>query len=325
MNKSISLTISFMLVSCFSYGQNSSSDFVKSGSPVLKVFANYHSNLDDISKMEIKRSYFGYNYNLSKSYSVKVVFDVCENNGNYSSFLKIAQLKYKKDRIKVEMGMISTKQFKVQERFWGYRYLLKSFQDEYGFNASADIGISVNYKLSDKLLVDAIIQNGEGYKHVEPTQTYRGGFGITYFPIKPLTLRLYYDKSDKPAISRKNIAAFVGYKYKKKFRIGAEYNLQLNHDFIDAKDYSGISLYSTYVINSNFELFARYDDLSLSKLEGDAYVLNKYEDGRTIISGLQYSPVSGVHVSVNYRGFCARSDSEGIESMFYLNFEYSIK
>lgn len=42
--------------------------------------------------------------------------------------------------------------------------MMKSFQDEYKFGSSADLGVSVAYKFNKVVSADVIVANGEGYK-----------------------------------------------------------------------------------------------------------------------------------------------------------------
>ncbi len=303
--------------------------FKPNGGALVKIFANYHTNFNDVSVMQIERAYLGYNYNFSENYSAKITLDVTGTDfygkKRYDAFLKIAQLQYKKNKTTIKVGLIPTKQFKTQEHFWGYRYLMKSFQDIYKMNGSADLGVSVDYHLFDNLCFDVIIQNGEGYKNISPTGTYRGGLGITYMPVKSLTLRVYSDVSSKPDVNRSNFAGFVGYKFKHKFKIGAEYNLQIGNKFVQEKEYSGISVYTTVFINKKFNVFARYDMLQSNTLEGDAEAWYYKKNGSGPVAGFEYKPVKGVKVSANYRGWQSYNNDVDYENMLYINFEYSFK
>ena len=128
--------------------------------------------------------------------------------------------------MKIKAGMIPTKQFKVQEEFWGYRYIFKSFQDEYKFNGSADLGMSVDYQLMKNISVDFIIQNGECYKHIKSTGHFREGLGIGFSPVKSLLLRVYTDVTSRGGNNRISYTGFVGYKYRERFKIAVEYLLQ---------------------------------------------------------------------------------------------------
>jgi len=303
--------------------------FKPNGRALVKIFANYHTNFAEISKMQIERAYLGYNYNFSENYSAKITLDVTGTDFygklRYDVFLKIAQLQYKKNKTTIKVGLIPTTQFKVQEKFWGYRYIMKSFQDIYRMNGSADLGVSVDYKIFDNFSVDVIVQNGEGYKSIEPTGTYRGGLGLTYLPIKSLIIRVYSDISSMPDVNRVNFAAFIGYKFKKLFKVGAEYNLQIGNRFVQEKEYSGVSAYTTVFISKKFNVFARYDLVKSNTLENDIEPWYIKRNGNGLIAGIEYSPIKGVKVSTNYRGWQSDIASKDFESMFYLNFQYSFK
>ena len=326
------LLIVFVAFTLNLFSQESKPVFVVDGKPTLKVFANYNSNLggneqvEAKESMQIKRAYLGYKANLSENYSMKITMDVGNNSGKYSTYLKVAELKYTKDKWTVNVGMIATKQFKVQEKFWGYRYLLKTYQDQYKYNSSADLGLSANYQINKNIGVDAIIQNGEGYKHVDPTGTYRGGFGTT-IKYKPITFRVYYDISAKTDINRQNIATFIGYKFKDKFKIGAEYNYQLNNAFVEDHNMFGYSVYSTFFINPKFEIFSRYDNSASNVIEEegsrlDPQAWNANKDAQLSVIGLQYKPIKNISVSANYRRYLsAVEDAEGVNWLF-LNLEF---
>lgn len=112
-------------------------------------------------------------------------------------------------------GLISTTQFKLQEDFWGKRYVMKSFQDEYKFGSSADLAFSAAYKFNKVVSADVIVANGEGYKKVQVKDGLQYGAGVTLTPVKGLVVRAYgsYNEAvedDEKGIT--NLAAFVGYK-----------------------------------------------------------------------------------------------------------------
>jgi len=335
--KFLLITFIGLSFSLFSQEENKTVDkptFKPEGKAIVRVFANYNSNLGGnkevgaFEAMQVKRAYLGYKSTLSENYSIKLVMDVGENSGLYRAYLKNADLKYKKNKWTVHIGIIATKQFKVQEKFWGYRYIRKSFQDQYKYNASADLGMSVDYKINNILSVDAIIQNGLGYKLILPTGTYKGGLGLTA-KYKSLLFRLYYDISSKPAANKQNIATFIGYKFKNKFRIGAEYNYQLNNRFIEEHDLFGYSLYTTYIINNKIEVFARYDNSQSNIVEDEGSRLdplpwNINRDAQMGMIGLQYKLLEKVKISANYRRVLSSvTDSKSVNWIF-LNLEFKL-
>ncbi|MBQ2838793.1 MAG: hypothetical protein IJE73_04045, partial [Muribaculaceae bacterium] len=140
------------------------------GKAIIQVFANAHTGFgadNDDRGFELDRSYVGYQYQLTKDLSIKAVLEVGQSSDvddyHHIAYVKNAQVTWKPGRWTLDGGLISTTQFKVQEKHWGYRYIMKSFQDEYKFGSSADLGISAAYKFNDVVSADAIIVNGEGY------------------------------------------------------------------------------------------------------------------------------------------------------------------
>ena len=67
------LILSILILSVASYAQSSDMEFKPSGDVQFKVFWNYHTDLSDnadkTSAFELKRSYFGYGYDFSKTIS----------------------------------------------------------------------------------------------------------------------------------------------------------------------------------------------------------------------------------------------------------------
>ena len=129
--KKISLTTVILLMSnllLFSQGQSH-----------VKIFTNFNYDMsaeegeNTFKEFEIKRSYLGYSYKMSDSFSAKITFDVGKNDGgsDYTTYLKIAALTWKANaKTTINFGMIGTKNFKFMEKGWGKRYVYKSLQDE---------------------------------------------------------------------------------------------------------------------------------------------------------------------------------------------------
>ncbi len=274
------------------------------GKAIIQVFGNFHSGFgaeNDNRGFELDRSYLGYQYTLGKGLQVKAVMDIGQSNNveDYQriAYIKNAQISWNTEKWSLEGGLISTTQFKVQEKFWGYRYIMKSFQDEYKFGSSADLGISATYNVNKWFSVDAIIVNGEGYKKVQQNDGLLYGFGTTFTPIKDVTIRLYCslnEAADKSADDSYNYATFIGYTHNK-FSIGAEYNIYQNYGNTKDADLYGLSVYTTAKLSKAIDLFARYDNLS-SK---DDWNLTK-DESATII-GAQFKVGKYVKISPNFR------------------------
>ena len=171
MKKILLLLSGIVLMGANAMAQEAKNDTLKTepkGKAIIQVFANAHTGFgvdNDDRGFELDRSYVGYQYSLGKGLSVKAVLDVGQSSDvdDYHRivYVKNAQATWKTGRLTLDGGLISTTQFKVQEKHWGYRYIMKSFQDEYKFGSSADLGLSVAYKFADWMSADAIIVNGE--------------------------------------------------------------------------------------------------------------------------------------------------------------------
>ena len=224
------------------------------GKAIVQVFGNFHAGFGEQNNdmgFELDRSYLGYEYKLEDGLTVKGVMDIGKSKSvddyHRIAYIKNAQVSWKKGNLTLNGGLISTTQFNFQEKFWGYRYIMKSFQDQYKFGNSADLGISVAYKFADWVSADAIIVNGEGYKKVQVNDGLNYGLGVTLTPVKGFQIRLYGGLNESGVEGKANtvnMAAFAGYKHDK-FTIGAEYNHMLNASYTEGNDQFGYSVFGS--------------------------------------------------------------------------------
>jgi len=342
MKKMKSILGLLLMTLCLGSIAQETTEFKPSGKATGKVFFNYHYDMTDgeeqESSFEIKRAYFGYNYNIAKGLKASITLDVGKNEGgsDYTAFLKKAQLEWKaSSAVKVSLGMISTIQFSEQEKFWGYRYIMKSFNDQYGFGSSADLGIKANFKLSDAFSANAFVINGEGYKKVQDEDGKQKVGASLIYQHKGLVVKVYADANSGKVMTESGgekdattsaLATFIGYKFSDKFRFAAEYNKLVNGEkyskIAEDKDLEGLSFYSTYTFNKKWEVFGRYDNLSSNKLEGDTEKWNLSKNGNAITTGVQYAPTKGVRMAFNYRNFAHKDSSNEDQSQIFVNFEF---
>lgn len=314
----------------------SNENFKPNGKVLFKIFWNYHAdfspNASKTSAFELKRSYFGYAYSFNEKISAKITFDVGSNVGGsaYTTFLKAAQLDWKvSNGVKLSMGLIGLKQFNDQEKFWGHRYLEKSFQDKYGFGSSADLGVSAEFKLLKNLKANLLIINGEGYKKIQDVDgNQKVGGSLVFTPLEGFISKIYLDSQPTTggdAIT--SYAFFAGYKAND-WRLGAEYNIQNNATKYaspaSGKNLNGISIYATYKLNKKWELFGRFDQLNSNRLIGDLQDWNFDKNGDRTIFGVQVAPVKGLKFALNYQGFSSDNSALKTNSMVFLNAEFKL-
>lgn len=320
MKRKVLLTFAMLGMALIGMSQTSE-EFTPSGKPFVKIFSNVHSTITDgetATAFELSRLYLGYEYFFSPNFSAKANFDVGDpgsdnNKLHMTAYVKNAYVAYKNGGLTVNFGLIGTTAFGTQEKFWGNRYVEKSFQDKFGFNASADLGASVAYKFCKEFSADVILVNGEGYKNLQSDSAMRVGFGATINPVKKVTARAYYDFINKD-VTESTLGLFAGYQADN-FSIGAEYNKKYNSKFVDGQDQDGVSAYAAYKTSKKVKLFARFDQLNSNN------DWNMSKDGQLYIAGLEYAPVKGVKVAPNFSGWSPADSSKPFQSTLFLNCE----
>ena len=266
------------------------------GKAIIQVFGNFHTGFghaNDDRGFELDRSYLGYQYDLGNGLQIKGVMDIGQsddvNDYHRIAYIKNAQISWKTGNWTLTGGLISNTQFNVQEKFWGYRYVMKSFQDLYKFGNSADLGVSVAYKFADWISADAIVVNGEGYKKVQQNDGLMYGLGTTLTPATNLTMRVYYglnEGADETKKDIQNLATFIGVKLDW-FSLGAEYNWMWNAKNVEGADYKGLSVYGNAKLNKKVDAYIRYDHCS--------------DDKSGFIAGVQCKLGKYVKISPNFR------------------------
>ena len=321
MKKNVILAGLFACMSITAQAQDAKTEEPK-GKAIVQVFGNFHTGFgteNDDRGFELERSYLGYEYNLNKNLTVKGVMDIGKSSDisdyHRMAYIKNAMVSWKTGNLTLNGGLISTTQFNFQEKFWGYRYIMKSFQDQYKFGNSADLGISATYKFADWLSADAIIVNGEGYKKVQKNDGLNYGLGTTLTPAKGLQIRLYGGLNESGEQGKENIvnmAAFVGYK-SDKFTIGAEYNKMWNASYKEGQDQYGYSIFASAKLDKKTEVYARFDDLC-SK---DGW--NKAKDEQAAILGAQFKLGKYVKMAPNFRMSMPKADNLDNGYSAYIN------
>ena len=313
--------------------------FNGAGKPIIQVFGNFDLNLGkDHGKRYgfwIGRAHFGYEHQFSEQFSGRIVLDVgrptlfsqfsemggYKEGSYYSVTLKFASLEWMpNEHIRIQAGSILQNHYITQEKFWGYRYLAPTFQDKYFGTPSGDLGIIGYFKVNEFLGLDLALTNGEGFRFDQDLfGDVKLAAGIDINPLEGLQGRFFYDYTQsnnplKPA-DQQLFSGFIGYRHKKIFRAGGEYNYHKNHLNRPGEDIYGFSLFGSVSLFPNIELFARFDKVMANNIE------NK---GNAYITGLHYSPVKGIHLSLNYQGWDPENGTLAYQHHLLLSFEYKL-
>jgi hypothetical protein len=131
-----SLFLLLYLAPLFAYSQEN--EFVPSGKPFATLHLNFHKGISGASvedvAFELTRGYLGYEYHLSREFYAKINVDVGSpsdlppySKSRRYAYFKNAFLRYAKNQVRVDFGLIDLKQFKLQEDIWERRYIMESF------------------------------------------------------------------------------------------------------------------------------------------------------------------------------------------------------
>lgn len=292
------------------------------GEAIISVFANVNAAFDEgVSKcgFQLDRTYLGYQYSLGNGLSIKAVLDIGKpsevDDYHYVAYIKNAQVSWKHKGLTLTGGMISTTQFNMQEKFWGYRYIYKSFQDQYKFGSSADLGLSVAYKFADWASADFIMTNGEGYKKIQGDMGFQYGLGVTFTPVKGFQIRLYGGVNDATAEGEKdvyNYASFIGYK-NDFFSLGGEFVMMQNAKNVLGNNQLGCSVYGSIKPHKIVDIYARYDMLTSNG------GWNMDNDEMAVIAGLQVKLGKYVKLAPNFRMTMPKDVEKNNKYMAYVS------
>lgn len=325
----------FMVLLNLNLFSQENNTFKPIGKVTGKVFWNYTYDMtegnDKESGFNLRRAYLGYKYKYNEQFSSEITLDASHTGDAYSVFIKKALLNWSlSSKVKISLGVIGLEHFSDQESFFGYRYVMKSFNDKYRFSPSADLGVKVKYNINKKLSSTLFIVNGEGNKSLQDEDGRQKYGANLVYKHKDFIAKMYYDYTsvavDGADVDITTFSAFVGYKFTSKLKLGAEFNKLFNAErsmkVYDGKNRSGFSFYSTYILNPEFEFFGRLDIIDSNIVDGNGESWNVDNDGENILLGCQYTPITGVKMALNYKTFLSNNSNIEDVKRIFMNFEF---
>ena len=287
---------------------------------MMSVYSEFPADSKAKYGFNLDRAYLGVEGKWGKGWSFKFVTDCGKSSAvdDYQRlcYIKNALVQWKGDKVSVRAGLIGTNVFNAQEKFWGRRYVMKSFQDEYKFGSSADLGAALEWNPTKVFSLDAIIVNGEGYKKLQTERGLLYGVGITVQPVNGLMVRVYGDLNQRPddGTPQKTLNTMAGYK-NDSFSLAVEGNFLYDKDGTKEKNQSGLSAYAS-IKAGKCDIFARYDLLT-SKNDW-----NKSKDGNLALLGVDFNICKYVKVAPNFKVWIPK-EGKATPSI-NVNFQFSL-
>ena len=164
-----------------------------------KMYAHYGFNLSEVpfdgyeegdprpNEFDIDRVYLTSKVKMNDTVSARITTDVGRTNDKkLELFIKYAYLQVKAtDDIKLQFGAAGTAYVGMYDKFWGHRWLAKSFTDQEKILDSADLGVHASGAHADGLVSwGAAVVNGAGYGNPEDDASKAAQARLTVDPLK---------------------------------------------------------------------------------------------------------------------------------------------
>lgn len=200
--------------------------------------------------------------------------------------------------------------WQIPEKLWEHRYIYKSLKDHYKFGDSEGLGVGITAKPVEMLRFDVGCINGEGRKKQQDSD---GRYKTTFngeLKVAGLEVQFYGDVMPKrDTATQATFAGMLGYRLKKVFRIGTEYNFQSNNKNVEDSDLHGVSVYAAGTVKI-LDIFCR----------GDLFSTDKWETNETVvIAGISLKPIKYLEFSPNVRIKMPSDKDADNEVDFYIN------
>jgi len=211
---------------------------------------------------------------------------------DYTLFLKQAEVTWKTSNItEFSAGQILNEQYlTVQDKFWGYRYIMYTMQEYFRFGHQADFGFrwAINFK---KIRFSSAITNGEGPFYKQD----KNGFLQYALNFQYLSDKWIFKIYSSYYPGEKNVQwcinPFLAYK-SEKIKIGLEASKVYNYNWQEGNEFTGYSFFLTYKINEEWSALLRQDYIEKNLL---------YKNLSYSLIGFEYCIDKSLKVSLNQR------------------------
>lgn len=301
---------------------------ISQGKPVTEVFTDFHYIPSDTTKttgFAIPRAHLGYKYTPEGNFSALIIVNIGTpedlSDGDVPKrygYFREASVTYRKEKLTLNFGMVSTRYADFQQGFWGKRYLGPEFQAAYPYGSVADLGMVIDYKLSDLLKMDFSLLNGKGYTNIQFDNSLKTALGITISTPEKVFIRLYGDIMKPQGVMQTTLIIFAGIKHKL-FSLGAEGSYKTRLDLINGHNIWGISATGSIFLNNKSEIFVRYDYAASVTVPDEDLQWNYKKDNTYFIGGIQHKLSDNLKIALNFRRQNPYNPGQKTSDAIYLN------
>ncbi len=259
---------------------------------------------------DVKRFYLSVDHKFNDIWSADLTtdFNYVSSDGQTNLFVKKAYVQGKFNQAAVfRVGSSDMPWIPFVENYYGYRYVENTMTDRLKFGNSADWGLHMAGDVGQSKLFNYAVSvvNGNGYKNPGRSKgvDFAGRVGFKPMENMIVSLGAYNGHlgQQTQTLSANNTAQrqdiMVAYA-SKAFRLGGEYFMARNWNNVisalqDKAD--GYSLWGSVAVTNNVDVFARYDNASLSK-DLDNKAKNTYYN-----LGVEYQMLEGFKVAAVWK------------------------
>jgi hypothetical protein len=283
--------------------------FYKIGGYSTEVSPSQYSKVEkDFQAFQFRRIYLYYDHIFSEKFSAQFLLEgndkALEPGGKHGVFVKTAYLEWKEFLPKGSLmfGLVPTPTWSspgsIAEKTWNYRSIEKTLADYRGLGSASDMGVLLRGKLDGEGTFNyaAMIGNGNGQKP-ENNKYKKFYASINVKPVKGVLVEGYVDY--EPAALEKNkttLKGFAAYQVEQ-FTVGVEL-VQQNQEKAGAAAADripfGYTLFTWASLMDGLNAFGRFD-----WFDPDTKVSNAGYKESFIVVGLDYMPISNVHIMPN--------------------------
>jgi hypothetical protein len=292
-----------------------------------ELFTDFHYNLNDTTTgFGINRALVGYSFVPKNNFTATVIVNIGSPDDLAAGseprryiYFREAFLSYVNDRLSLNMGIVKTHITDYTTKFIGKRYVANTLQsiNEYGY--LADLGVLLDYKLSDAVEANFGIMNGEGYNNLQNDNNLKVSAGLYIQPDRSFALRLFGDVIRREGFWQSTLICFAGFK-NERFSLAGDITYKTKPELVESRDAWGLSTTGAIKIVKNTEIFGRYDYSATIDRSGEFLMPEEYlHDYNFAVAGFQYTLSESVKLALDYQGTYETRQGNKVSDAIYLN------